>query len=1250
MKTSALGRKNAVRLFLTLFCASLTGVAQAGSITNNFTSGADYVANGVVGTMWDGAYLGLGDLPGGGNGGDGNGSTAVANESSFSGFLTVQSTGTSWSAGGDDGFYLWKIVYGDFDVSVKNANPYENPNYHFAGLLARAYTTNGPLWGQPLSITSTNAYENWVNITRFNEFSVGDQIRYATNGGSGAGDDIQIAAPFNSGSTNYNTETNDDRYLRITRVGDTFTFYDKTNQSDGWVLETNIARPDLHGLPMQVGIEDATFGSATPTTFWTDFELSGTNVASGPTPPTDPTGLTSSAPNPSVGGITLSWTPGSGSAGSVVIVRQNNPALLQVPNNSFVYNGNTAVGTGDRLSGGATVVYVGSGNSVNITGLQGANNTYYAWVFSYSGSGSSIVYGTNPATANFVGTAAVTNITLSVGSTNLPTGGATPITAIAYFGTGGSLDISTDPSATWNSTAPGVAFAGNGSISGGTNVGSATISVTYNSFASPTNVTVQVHTPAFTDNFTSAHNYLAVGLPGSTWDGVYYGANDFVGENPAGATTSTNDADISNTNELTLAAANSAWEGAGDNGPFLFKNVNGGADFQVAVHIHSYNQTAYNFAGLMARSANPNGSPIAAGESHVNLWRFDQFGVTTSVRRTRASTLFQVIDQTDGESTDFWLLMTRSSGGTFHFFKRSTTIEPWHAIPNTVITRADLANVSMQVGLAQAVYTPNVGWVQFDNFMLDATNVGTGTPPASPAGTPTLVNNPNGTMTLNWTNAPGSVGSIVVMHANGPVTAQPDFGVTYTANSQFGLGTDLGGGNFVVYIGGGTTVTVDGLANDTTYYATVYSYSGSGGTISYNTTGASQQTIIATNPVVSVNMVLPQGNTIANGGILPFTAEGVYTDGTSNDLSGLVTITCSPTNTIVGTNGLLTALTNGAVGPITVYDIASPTVSNSVVVTARDPSFSDNFTTSHDYIANGVTGTPWSGVYGYPNYKIPGSSFVSDAAANVSAANANVTSNGVLTVTSENVGWENAQNDGFFLFKYVPGDFQMAVHITTPLLDTNGNAVAYNYPGLMARAYSFTNGIIGAPIDGATGEDWVTWSRFDEFNIGTRAELIIDNGTTAQPTSDQGSDQRWLLMIRHNSTSFTFYQRSNATDPWQPSKAKQSFSVANLAGLPVQAGIQEGGFDSGNVVVGQFDHFMLDVSPSAGALTATPAGPNVLISWPAVPGGSYTLRSSTSLAPANWQPVLGSPVFTNGFNIMTVPISGSTEFFRLSSP
>jgi hypothetical protein len=43
---------------------------KADTIINNFNNGFDYQANGVPGTMWDGVYLGFGDVFGGSDGGD----------------------------------------------------------------------------------------------------------------------------------------------------------------------------------------------------------------------------------------------------------------------------------------------------------------------------------------------------------------------------------------------------------------------------------------------------------------------------------------------------------------------------------------------------------------------------------------------------------------------------------------------------------------------------------------------------------------------------------------------------------------------------------------------------------------------------------------------------------------------------------------------------------------------------------------------------------------------------------------------------------------------------------------------------------------------------------------------------------------------------------------------------------------------------------------------------------------------------
>ncbi|MGH7950320.1 MAG: hypothetical protein ACREFE_00140, partial [Limisphaerales bacterium] len=308
--------------------------------------------------------------------------------------------------------------------------------------------------------------------------------------------------------------------------------------------------------------------------------------------------------------------------------------------------------------------------------------------------------------------------------------------------------------------------------------------------------------------------------------------------------------------------------------------------------------------------------------------------------------------------------------------------------------------------------------------------------------------------------------------------------------------------------------------------------------------------------------------------------------------------------------------------------------------------YTDDFSVSHDYFADGVTNTTWDGVYAYPKFTIPDTTFVSDPAASVFSADANITSNNVLTVTSENVGWENAQDDGFFLFKYVPADFQVAVHITTPLLDTNNNVIAsYNYPGLLARPYSVdASGNIGAPFD-TNGDSWISWARFDEFGIGTRAERIIDNNTLPAPSTDVGDGQLWLLEVRQNGTNFLFYQRANATDPWQPAPAGQSFSVPSFAGAPMQVGIEEGGFDSGTVDTGQFDSFMLDVSVFHPTITASSSDGNINLSWPAT--GSFTLQSTPSLNPTDWQPVTATSITNNGIATVTLPATNATMFFRL---
>lgn len=81
----------------------------------------------------------------------------------------------------------------------------------------------------------------------------------------------------------------------------------------------------------------------------------------------------------------------------------------------------------------------------------------------------------------------------------------------------------------------------------------------------------------------------------------------------------------------------------------------------------------------------------------------------------------------------------------------------------------------------------------------------------------------NATVDLSWTNGACFDEILVVAKAGSAVTNSPSGdGSAYTANAAFGSGTDLGSSEYAVYKGTGTSVTVTGLTNGTTYHFEVF--------------------------------------------------------------------------------------------------------------------------------------------------------------------------------------------------------------------------------------------------------------------------------------------------------------------------------------------------------------------------------------------------------------------------------------------
>ncbi len=1239
-----------IALLVSLFALLLaTSTARAQSITNTFTNTAiDLVTNGVLGTGFDGVDLAFGDVPDANSAGLGTSRTLQADTSLFPGYLSVQTINSAWGQGGpgDDGFFAFNIVDGDFTASVEMAPPYNDLAYVFSGLMARAISDGT---GGPFDPTGTNASENWISLTVFQEFGITTMSENMTNGTS-----MQIANSSALDTSLYG-ETNEPIYLQIKRTGDTFVLSDSP---DGviWTAEYTNTRPDFHGVAMQVGIEEATYSGNSPVIYFANYGVTGTNTIKPPA--SDPTNIVVSAPL-SPTSLSVSWTAAPGSDGSVVVLRENKP-IIQSPYFGFSYVGNSTNGAVINMGGGQQVVYSGSGTNVTISDLGGSNNVYDVAIYSYTTNGGTtpITYDSTPATTNFNGPGALSSVSFVTAPSAIPVNGVGLAVVTACYSSGDCYDVSSSPNIALSSDNPSVLQISGEVMEGLTN-GTANVTATYAGI-SGTN-TVTVHSPVFTDNFNVPHDYITGGLVGTAWDGEYlnYGdvpdAQEYAGA-LAGLTTVLN-ADISDTNILALEAAGSSWEGVGDDGPFLFKIVTG--DFQASVHVTTNSVINFNCAGLMARLFDNSGTSTQGafggngGETHVNWWKVQ--GGALSARYTLDGNA--PTDLPGLNATDSWLLMQRFDSTNFYFYEASTNNGgTWSLAASFVVPEAE-SNAPMEVGIAQEMDTASDGTAQFQTFMLDGAGIASpaGVQPPPPASGLSVTLNDDLSMTLTWVAESNGVPveSMVVMRAGAPVSAQPPYGYLFdgAGPEPFGQGTYLGDGNWEVYRSPNpptsitNTTVVTGLTPGTTYYSAVYTFVGSSTSKVFDdvlpTNGA---TALELDGVLTNIEVLPPP-TIPAGGIGQLQVLGYYVGGAVVNVSQFADLTTADTNIIGTADGVISGFTNGTAVVMVTY----AGYTNSVNVTVRTPTYTDNFTTPHDYLSNGVVGTFFDGIY--TNYgDVPEESPPTvGSGGSTLAADAGITTAGMLTITNGYSGWEFATDDGFFLFKYVPGDFQMAIHI-----NNYSDTIGYSIPSIMARAYSdSTNGgatltgeTIGAPLDGPGGECFVRMARFDEYGIGTYPEITIDDVSdqTTQPDSFDG--QNWLLLVRQNNTNFNVYQRATTNQPWHLTPNKTSFSNAKFAGKPMQVGIAFADFNSVYGYV-QFDSFMLDAALVGNALQVSSSPGSITITWSDYPGA--VLQSTTSLSPANWQAVSATPTYTTGLASVTLPISSAANmFFRLA--
>jgi uncharacterized repeat protein (TIGR03803 family) len=174
------------------------------------------------------------------------------------------------------------------------------------------------------------------------------------------------------------------------------------------------------------------------------------------------------------------------------------------------------------------------------------------------------------------------------------------------------------------------------------------------------------------------------------------------------------------------------------------------------------------------------------------------------------------------------------------------------------------------------------------------------------------------------------------------------------------------------------------------------------------------------------------------------------------------------------------------------------------------------------------------------------------------------------------------------------------------------------------------------------GTDFTTLHSFTGGNDGDMpvAGLIL-SGNTLYGTAPYGGNnfKGTVFAVNTNGTGFTILY---------------SFTGGNDGDMPVAGLILSGNTLYGTTSIGGIHGAgtVFSLSFPLPQLTIIRSGTNVSLTWPSsVAGFSYSgfaLQSTTNVVSSDWTAVSTASVVVNGQNNVTIPISGTQQFYRLS--